>query len=188
MIVRWRNTSALANAADRVRLEAERAEIESQRQPVVRLVQSSRMARYFTLEQAQGLLPEVGTQLRKAMESHKRNQESEAELAQLTRRVAMAGGMQIDPEQTRRLKRNREAAATQLAEAVESITELGVQIKDIEIGLIDFPTLFKGREVLLCWKIGEPRIQFWHGLEEGFRGRKKIDREFMDQHRGDEAQ
>lgn len=146
------------------------------------------MPRYFTLEQAQRLLPEIGTQLRKAMESHKRSQESEAELAQLTRRVAMTGGMQIDPEHSRKLKRNHERSRAQLAEAIEAITELGVQVKDLDIGLIDFPTLFKGREVLLCWRLGEAAIQFWHGLEEGFRGRKKIDREFMDQHRGDEAQ
>ena len=146
------------------------------------------MPRYFSLEQAQRLIPEVGAQLRKAMEAHKNNQESETAMAQLARRVAMSGGMQIDPEQSRIVKRKREQALASLTEAVEAITELGVQIKDLEIGLIDFPTLFKGREVLLCWKLGEPGIQFWHGLEEGFRGRKKIDREFMDHHRGDEAQ
>lgn len=100
----------------------------------------------------------------------------------------MSGGMQLDPEQSRVLKKKRDQAMERLQEAVEAITELGVQIKDLEIGLIDFPTLFRGREVLLCWKMGETNIQFWHGLDEGFRGRKKIDREFIDQHKGDDAQ
>jgi hypothetical protein len=51
--------------------------------------------------------------------------------------------------------------------------------------LIDFPALYQGREVLLCWKLGEDRIAFWHGVDEGFRGRKPIDDEFRENHRGD---
>ena len=54
--------------------------------------------------------------------------------------------------------------------------------------LVDFPTLFKGVEVYLCWKLGEPAIDFWHGIDEGFRGRKPIDKEFLDHHRGDRGQ
>ena len=55
-------------------------------------------------------------------------------------------------------------------------------IKDLEIGLIDFPTLFRGQEVYLCWKLGEDKIRFWHGIHEGFRGRKAIDQDFLDNH------
>jgi hypothetical protein len=61
-------------------------------------------------------------------------------------------------------------------------------VKDLDIGLVDFPTTFNGVEVYLCWKLGEPGIEFWHGVEEGFRGRKPIDREFLENHRGDRAQ
>jgi hypothetical protein len=60
-------------------------------------------------------------------------------------------------------------------------------VKDLDIGLIDFPTLFHGVEVYLCWKLDEPAIEFWHGVDEGFRGRKAIDRDFRDNHRGDSS-
>ena len=65
------------------------------------------------------------------------------------------------------------------------IQENGVVVKDLDIGLIDFPTLFRGEEVYLCWKLGETGIRFWHGLDEGFRGRKPIDEEFLANHRGE---
>ena len=55
----------------------------------------------------------------------------------------------------------------------------GVEVKDLEVGLIDFPTLFRGEEVLLCWRFGEERIEQWHGLTEGFRGKRPIDEEFL---------
>jgi hypothetical protein len=63
--------------------------------------------------------------------------------------------------------------------------DMGVLVKDLDIGLIDFLTRYHGREVCLCWKLGEDRIAFWHGMEEGFRGRKAIDQEFVRNHRGD---
>ena len=68
------------------------------------------------------------------------------------------------------------------------MNELGAQIKDLDIGLIDFPTMYRGREVLLCWKLGEERIAFWHGTDEGFKGRKAINDEFREQHRGNALQ
>ena len=63
--------------------------------------------------------------------------------------------------------------------------ETGCLVKDLDKGLVDFPTLFRGEEVYLCWKMDEPAIQFWHSVEEGFSGRKQIDQEFRDNHRGD---
>ena len=58
--------------------------------------------------------------------------------------------------------------------------EIGCLIKDLDIGLIDFPTTYRGEEVYLCWKLGEPGIEYWHGVDEGFRGRKPIDQDFLD--------
>ena len=72
-----------------------------------------------------------------------------------------------------------------LREAIEQMQELGCVIKDLDTGLLDFPTLFRGKEVYLCWKLGEPSIGFWHGVDEGFRGRKPIDQDFLDHHEGD---
>ena len=65
-----------------------------------------------------------------------------------------------------------------LKQAIEKVHEFGCVVKDLDIGLIDFPTLFQGEEVYLCWKLGEAGIRFWHGVNEGFRGRKPIDAGF----------
>jgi hypothetical protein len=64
---------------------------------------------------------------------------------------------------------------------------MGVLIKDLEVGLVDFPTLFRGEEVYLCWRMDEADIDHWHGIHEGFAGRRPIDRHFLDNHRGENA-
>jgi hypothetical protein len=94
------------------------------------------------------------------------------------------GGMMPDRAKVRALAESREHSARALQESIESITQLGVQVKDLNTGLVDFPTLYRGEEVLLCWRLGEPAIGHWHGLEEGFRGRKPIDTDFLRHHSG----
>ncbi len=142
------------------------------------------MSRYFTLEQAERLLPEVEHALRDAIFQKTEYQAAEGELNRATQHIRMAGGSRVSPGPFLALRARKDAASSALAAAVERVTGLGAQIKDLDIGLIDFPTLYRGREVLLCWKLGEQQIAFWHGLEEGFRGRKPIDDEFREQHRG----
>lgn len=93
----------------------------------------------------------------------------------------MMGGTLIDGRAAVEVRARRETSSKMLRKSLEEILELGVQIKDIDTGLIDFPTRFRGREVYLCWKLGESAIEYWHG-EEGFRGRKPIDRDFLDNH------
>jgi len=66
---------------------------------------------------------------------------------------------------------------------VAQLQDLGCLVKDLDTGLVDFPALFRGQEVYLCWKLGEPSIEFWHGVDEGFRGRKAIDSDFRDHSR-----
>ncbi len=82
------------------------------------------------------------------------------------------GGVRMDRAQSLEQKNRREAAAGALKQSIEKIQEFGCLVKDLDIGLIDFPTLFQGQEVYLCWKLGEDGIRFWHGVHEGFRGRK----------------
>ena len=100
----------------------------------------------------------------------------------------MSGGAQVDREKVTKLVAGRAASATILKQEMAAIEEMGVQVKDLEVGLIDFPTLFRGEEVLLCWRFGEDRIEHWHGLTEGFRGRRPIDEEFLEGHRGEVEQ
>jgi hypothetical protein len=94
----------------------------------------------------------------------------------------------VDRDRALTARSRRDASAAMLKGAIEAVQETGCLIKDLDIGLVDFPTLHKGVEVYLCWKLGEPAIEFWHGVDEGFRGRKPIDEDFLQNHRGDRSQ
>jgi hypothetical protein len=142
------------------------------------------MPRYFSHEQATRLLPEVERLLRMAIQAQLVYEEADQAITDLQQRVQSMGGIVVDVSKARRFQDAREEGARHLREAVESITELGVQVKDLDIGLVDFPTTYHGEDVLLCWRLGEPRIGHWHGLEEGVRGRKPIDPEFLQNHGG----
>jgi hypothetical protein len=91
----------------------------------------------------------------------------------------------VDRDRLIEQKDRRESSARNLNQAMETVQSYGCLIKDLDVGLVDFPTLYRGEEVYLCWKLGESGISFWHGVTEGFRGRKKITREFLDHHKGD---
>jgi len=143
------------------------------------------MPKRFTLEQARALLPTLGGLLREALEAKESFDEMERSIQQFAERVMSMGGMVVDREQVLERRRRRESSARRLKNAIEAVQELGCVIKDLDIGLVDFPTTFRGVEVYLCWKLGEPDIGFWHGVDEGFRGRKAIDQDFLDHHHGD---
>lgn len=143
------------------------------------------MPRFFTLEQAEKLLPQVEPAIRSALSLKEEFQEAETEWQAFTRRVAILGGVSVDHEASRGRKARRESSALRLKQAIERIQDFGCLLKDLDIGLIDFPTLLRGEEVYLCWKLGEPAIAFWHGVHEGFRGRKAIDQDFLDHHQGE---
>lgn len=142
------------------------------------------MPRYFSHEQATRLLPEVERLLRLAIHARMVYEEADQAITTLQQRVQAMGGIVVDVSKTRLLQQSREEGAKHLKEAIEAIMELGVQVKDLDSGLVDFPTTFHDEEVLLCWRLGETRIGHWHGLEEGFRGRKPIDAEFLRNHGG----
>jgi hypothetical protein len=142
------------------------------------------MPRYFTLAEAERMLPAVDRTLREALQHKSEYQTADEELNQQTQRIRMAGGSRVNPGTFLAMRARRDTNAAALKEIFERVEEMGVLIKDLDIGLIDFLTLYHGREVCLCWKLGEEGIHFWHGLEEGFRGRKVIDDEFLQNHRG----
>ena len=139
------------------------------------------MSKRFTLREAQSLLPQVERLLQDAMRLKPEFDEAAAAVSKMKERVHIMGGTLIDRNAALEIRQRRESSSKLLRQAVEEILEMGVQIKDIEEGLVDFPTRFRGREVYLCWKLGESHIEYWHG-EEGFRGRKPIDRDFLDHH------
>jgi hypothetical protein len=143
------------------------------------------MPRFFTLDQAHRTLPRVEESVRLAIGLKGDYQSAEDQLREVNRKLMVSGGMIVDRERIANLRNTREEAASSLSAALEAIQEFGCIVKDLDVGLLDFPTLYKGREVCLCWRLGESRIEFWHGIEEGFRGRKPIDDEFLQNHRGD---
>jgi hypothetical protein len=142
------------------------------------------MPRYFTLDQARASLASVGDNLRTAVRLKQEHQRAESELEAIHNKVAMMGGMLLNREKFLGHRARLDATAMRLKEILEELDGLGVQIKDLDIGLIDFPTLYHGEEVLLCWKLGEKDIEFWHSLTDGYRGRRPIDDEFLQNHRG----
>jgi hypothetical protein len=145
------------------------------------------MARRFTLEQAESLLPDIERNIREAVSSKTAFEEAEGALQTITQRVMMLGGVLVDRNVVQDNKTRRDQSAERLKSAIEKIQEIGCVIKDLDVGLVDFPTLFRGEEVYLCWKLGESGIRFWHGTNEGFAGRKPIDSDFLEHHQGEAA-
>jgi len=143
------------------------------------------MPRFFTLQQAEKVLPDIASAIREAISLKEQYQRLESEWQDFSQRVAVMGGVRIDRGQFMEQKNDREQAARALKEAIDKVHEYGCLVKDLDIGLIDFPTLFQGEEVYLCWKLGEAGIGFWHGVQEGFQGRKAIDSGFLEHHRGE---
>lgn len=146
------------------------------------------MSKRFTLAQAQSLIASVDPLLRKAIESKKRYMDADRAFDAFSHRISISGGVLVDREQALSVKGRRDSAAQQLHDLISEVQQYGCVIKDLDIGLLDFPTLFRGREVYLCWKLGEPAIAYWHGIDEGFAGRKEIDQDFREHHSGDRAQ
>jgi len=143
------------------------------------------MPRFFTLQQAEKLLPEVEAALRDAIVLKAEYEEAGKDWRNFSQRIHLLGGVLVDHTKLLDKKQQRESCAQRLKESIEKIQEFGCLVKDLDMGLIDFPTMLNGVEVYLCWKLGEPGIQFWHGVEEGFRGRKSIDQSFLEDHRGE---
>ncbi len=143
------------------------------------------MGRYFTVEKAQRLLPEIVEALNRVKALHEVYRQAAEEIQCTARRVVQMGGVRVDLQHLAGLKHRRDSSAAHLKSVIESIQSHGCLVKDAEAGLVDFPTLYNGEEVYLCWKLGERGIGHWHRVEEGFAGRKPIDREFLDHHEGD---
>jgi hypothetical protein len=131
--------------------------------------------RTFTLDEAQLLLPVLESLLRTAINAKKIIEDDDAEQQALQHRVFLNGGMFLDVVPLARRKAERAKAEQRAKDAVAEIDSIGVQVKDLDIGLLDFPCLVEGQIILLCWKLGEKGITHWHGTNEGFAGRKPID-------------
>ena len=130
--------------------------------------------RHFTPEEANELLEQVRP-VAESLVAHRRAfTVAAARRARLTQRISGNGG-DFDPQEPSELDEQLQREAEAVAGAVEELQALGVLVKDLDRGLVDFPALRDGEEVLLCWQVGEGEVAYWHGLEEGFAGRKPLD-------------
>ena len=129
--------------------------------------------RHFTVEEANEALAEVRP-LTEELVSHRRALlELQERQAALTTRISGNGG-NVEPHQLQKVQERLDEEVAGVARCVARIHEVGAQVKDLDEGLVDFPAHRGGEEVLLCWRLGEDEIEFWHGLDEGFSGRRPL--------------
>jgi hypothetical protein len=131
------------------------------------------MTRYFDIDAANEALTEVGPLL--ATLSDQRLELIRLRDRSLAAHSATGGGAsEVDEGESQRLRLRMKGIVDQMAAAVARLDQLGITLRDIEHGLIDFPALASGRQVWLCWQLGEDDIAFWHELDTGFGSRKPL--------------
>lgn len=134
-----------------------------------------REPRLFTVTEAERTRREVEPILVEAIDCRKKMGELDEKLAQVAHRITLMGGLVVPYETTAKLRFERDHLADSLKTALERIEATGCVVKDLDVGLLDFPALIGNEEVYLCWRLGEDRIRFWHRQDEGFAGRKPLD-------------
>ncbi len=122
--------------------------------------------RHYTLEQASELLPHVVQLIEKMRSARDRLGDREAREALSEAGPTNGGG---DPGRT------VSEAFVELRDSVQILQQLEIVLRDLDRGLIDFPSIRDGREVYLCWQEGEDAIEYWHEPEAGFAGRQPLD-------------
>ncbi|HEY7691485.1 MAG TPA: DUF2203 domain-containing protein [Gaiellaceae bacterium] len=131
------------------------------------------MQRTFTPDEANALLPTVRPLVEQMVEAKRALDEAQAGADEVSRRISGNGGG-LPPARLAELHDQVARRATELARVLDEIQAQGVIVKDLDSGLVDFPSVREGREVLLCWRLGEDEVAFWHGYDEGFAGRRPI--------------
>ena len=131
--------------------------------------------RLFTLTEAERTRRELEPVLIEAMDCRRKLSGLDTELAAVAARIMMMGGVVVPYESLAKLRREHTRLAESLKSSLDRILETGCLIKDLDVGLLDFPSIIDNEEVYLCWKLGEDRIRYYHRQDEGFSGRKPID-------------
>ena len=131
--------------------------------------------KHFTPDEANGALEAVRPLIEGLVERRRELVRAQGELKRVRTKVAGNGGG-LDPEAVTAAQASADEALAAVEEAIAALDELGVQVKDLDRGLVDFPAIHpaSGDVVLLCWRLGEDEVGFWHDLEEGFAGRKPL--------------
>jgi len=131
--------------------------------------------RLFTLTEAERVRQELEPFLVEAMDCRKKLAGLENDLSAVSARIMMMGGVIVPYEKLAALRMEHNQLAETMKSALSRILETGCLIKDLDVGLLDFPAVIDNQDVYLCWKVGEDRIRFYHRQDEGFAGRKPLD-------------
>ncbi len=124
------------------------------------------MTKYFTPEEANRALPQVRTLVAQIMQAREAIVKAQPDLWPVLEKSSGNGGSKKAGEVLHEFRR--------VENGVKDLQEIGCQLKDMSIGLVDFPSLRDGEEVLLCWKYGEPEVLYWHDLQSGYQGRQRL--------------
>lgn len=129
--------------------------------------------RVFTLEEANAALTELRPIVERMVQHRRDLTAAQTRQAELVTRIAGNGGDMV-PSDLHDLAETIQREADAISDCAEKINQVGAQVKSLEEGLLDFPAKRGEEDVLLCWKLGEDEIRFWHGTDEGFSARKRL--------------
>ena len=132
----------------------------------------------FTIDEAQSLLPVLESLLKRAIDGKRAAEEVETQISDLGRRIYLSGGMRVNLPEVAKQRAEMESHLERVRESIAEIDSIGVQVKDLDTGLLDFPFRLDEDIVLLCWRMGETAIEHWHTVESGFQGRQPVDERF----------
>ena len=113
--------------------------------------------------------------VKQAIDGKKLIETIDAEFQALGQRIFLSGGLLVEIGKAATRRAERDKTVQRIKDVVAEIDATGVQVKDLDMGLLDFPCVVDGNTILLCWKMGEDKITHWHGVDEGYAGRKPID-------------
>ena len=136
------------------------------------------MPRHFTPDEANRLLARLGPMMQELVAQRRALREQQEILAAFQAKAGGNGGVARGREVVA-ARQAMDRITAQLRQGLQDIQELGCVVKDLDMGLLDFPAVRNGTEVYLCWRVGEERIDYWHGVDEGFAGRKPLDDSFQ---------
>lgn len=130
--------------------------------------------KWFTPEEATALLPEIRQRLIRLRRLYQKARQCYREMEQIKAVGKKPDGTLIMAYDYQLARQSLRQAIEQANQLLAEIHRFGCLVKDVDLGLVDFPSLINGEPVLLCWRLGEPRVAHYHGEHEGFRGRKPI--------------
>lgn len=133
-----------------------------------------RAKKYFTVAEANALLPRLERQLGDLRELYRQAREKFTEMRKLKSVGYKEDGTLIMAFDHALAKESFGKLVSQMKKLIAEINRPGCQLKEIELGLVDFPSIIKGQEVLLCWRMGEPMVAHWHSFDEGYAGRRPL--------------